>query len=118
MNVTPDQPPARAVIRFLSAQALSVPAGVMMMVGLNRMASIETPLGPYYGFDLLGSGAVLALAGIVLASVALATAGRSRILVGPDAYLFDALLRIAPTHYYSLLAGLESGARAIRKGAR
>lgn len=34
--------------------------------------------------------------------------GRSRILVGPDAYLFDALARITPTHYYSVLARLQS----------
>jgi NAD(P)-dependent dehydrogenase (short-subunit alcohol dehydrogenase family) len=45
-------------------------------------------------------------------------AGRARILVGPDAYFFDALLRIAPTHYYGVLAGLESGARRLRRGAR
>lgn len=32
--------------------------------------------------------------------------GKARILVGPDAYLFDALARIAPTHYYSVLARL------------
>jgi NADP-dependent 3-hydroxy acid dehydrogenase YdfG len=32
--------------------------------------------------------------------------GRARILVGPDAYLFDALARIAPTHYYTVLARL------------
>lgn len=30
-------------------------------------------------------------------------AGKARILVGPDAYLFDALVRIAPTHYYAVL---------------
>jgi NAD(P)-dependent dehydrogenase (short-subunit alcohol dehydrogenase family) len=30
-------------------------------------------------------------------------AGKARILVGPDAYLFDALVRIAPTNYYRLL---------------
>jgi NAD(P)-dependent dehydrogenase (short-subunit alcohol dehydrogenase family) len=35
-------------------------------------------------------------------------AGRSRILVGPDAYLFDFLARTMPTHYYSVLAGLEA----------
>jgi NADP-dependent 3-hydroxy acid dehydrogenase YdfG len=29
--------------------------------------------------------------------------GKARILVGPDAYLFDALSRIAPTHYYRVL---------------
>jgi NADP-dependent 3-hydroxy acid dehydrogenase YdfG len=34
-------------------------------------------------------------------------AGKSRILVGPDAYVFDALARIAPTRYYTLLAPLE-----------
>ena len=33
-------------------------------------------------------------------------AGKARILVGPDAYLFDALTRIAPTHYYRLLTML------------
>jgi hypothetical protein len=30
-------------------------------------------------------------------------AGKARILVGPDAYLFDILARVAPTHYYDLL---------------
>jgi NADP-dependent 3-hydroxy acid dehydrogenase YdfG len=33
--------------------------------------------------------------------------GKSRILVGPDAYVFDALGRIAPTHYYEVLSYLE-----------
>ncbi|MEV5832065.1 SDR family NAD(P)-dependent oxidoreductase [Nocardia sp. NPDC052112] len=33
--------------------------------------------------------------------------GKSRILVGPDAYVFDALARIAPTHYYDIYAVLE-----------
>ncbi|HUQ55285.1 SDR family oxidoreductase [Lentzea sp.] len=32
--------------------------------------------------------------------------GKARILVGPDAYVFDALARIAPTHYFSVLARL------------
>ncbi|MEO3758140.1 SDR family NAD(P)-dependent oxidoreductase [Mycobacterium sp. B14F4] len=35
-------------------------------------------------------------------------AGKARILVGPDAYLFDALGRIAPTRYYDVLGGLQS----------
>jgi NAD(P)-dependent dehydrogenase (short-subunit alcohol dehydrogenase family) len=35
-------------------------------------------------------------------------AGRSRILVGPDAYMFDALARLAPTRYFDALAFLES----------
>jgi NADP-dependent 3-hydroxy acid dehydrogenase YdfG len=34
-------------------------------------------------------------------------AGKARILVGPDAYLFDLLTRITPTHYYTVLSGLE-----------
>jgi NADP-dependent 3-hydroxy acid dehydrogenase YdfG len=34
-------------------------------------------------------------------------AGRSRVLVGPDAYLFDALARIAPTRYFDVLALLD-----------
>jgi NADP-dependent 3-hydroxy acid dehydrogenase YdfG len=38
--------------------------------------------------------------------------GKARILVGPDAYLFDALARIAPTHYYAVLARLEARLRA------
>ena len=38
--------------------------------------------------------------------------GKARILVGPDAYLFDALARITPTHYYSVLARLQSRLRA------
>ena len=32
--------------------------------------------------------------------------GRARILVGPDAYLCDALARITPTHYYTVIARL------------
>ncbi|HEX2284078.1 MAG TPA: acetoin dehydrogenase, partial [Mycobacterium sp.] len=34
-------------------------------------------------------------------------AGKARILVGPDAYLFDTLARLAPTHYYDLLGRVE-----------
>jgi hypothetical protein len=34
-------------------------------------------------------------------------AGRSRILVGPDAYMFDALARVAPTRYFDVLSFLE-----------
>jgi NADP-dependent 3-hydroxy acid dehydrogenase YdfG len=34
--------------------------------------------------------------------------GKARILVGPDAYLFDALARIAPTHYYGVIARLRA----------
>lgn len=33
--------------------------------------------------------------------------GKARILVGPDAYVFDWLTRATPTHYYDVMAGLE-----------
>ncbi len=45
-------------------------------------------------------------------------AGKSRILVGPDAYAFDALARLAPTRYYDVLARLESLAARRRAGAQ
>jgi NADP-dependent 3-hydroxy acid dehydrogenase YdfG len=38
--------------------------------------------------------------------------GRARILVGPDAYLFDALARITPTHSYAVIDRLLSRLRA------
>jgi NAD(P)-dependent dehydrogenase (short-subunit alcohol dehydrogenase family) len=40
--------------------------------------------------------------------------GKSRILIGADAYLFDALGRLAPTHYYDVLSVLEKRMRARR----
>jgi NADP-dependent 3-hydroxy acid dehydrogenase YdfG len=40
--------------------------------------------------------------------------GKARILVGPDAYVFDALARLAPTHYYDVLAYLEKRLRRNR----
>lgn len=43
--------------------------------------------------------------------------GRSRILVGPDAYLFDALTRISPTHYYAVISRLRSRLEARWKEA-
>jgi NADP-dependent 3-hydroxy acid dehydrogenase YdfG len=43
--------------------------------------------------------------------------GRARILVGPDAYVFDTLARVAPTHYYDVVARLEKRLRS-RQGAR
>ncbi|MGA9858926.1 MAG: SDR family oxidoreductase [Solirubrobacteraceae bacterium] len=41
-------------------------------------------------------------------------AGRSRILVGPDAYLFDGLARVLPTRYFDVLSFLEE--RVARRG--
>lgn len=43
--------------------------------------------------------------------------GKSRILVGPDAYLFDALARIAPTHYYEVIARVQNRLRAKQREA-
>jgi short-subunit dehydrogenase len=43
--------------------------------------------------------------------------GKSRILVGPDAYLFDALARIAPTRYYDVIALVERRVRARAQAA-
>jgi len=40
--------------------------------------------------------------------------GKARILVGPDAYVFDALARVAPTHYYDVMAMLQKRLRAAR----
>jgi NADP-dependent 3-hydroxy acid dehydrogenase YdfG len=41
--------------------------------------------------------------------------GKARIMVGPDAYVFDALARIAPTRYYDVLSLAE---RALRSRAQ
>jgi NADP-dependent 3-hydroxy acid dehydrogenase YdfG len=41
--------------------------------------------------------------------------GKARILVGPDAYLFDALARLAPTHYYSVMAIVQNRLRTRQK---
>jgi NADP-dependent 3-hydroxy acid dehydrogenase YdfG len=43
--------------------------------------------------------------------------GKARILVGPDAYVFDALARIAPTHYYDVIARVQPRIQA-RQGRR
>lgn len=44
--------------------------------------------------------------------------GKARILVGPDAVMFDALARLAPTHYYDVMAFLRKGVeRRARRAA-
>jgi NADP-dependent 3-hydroxy acid dehydrogenase YdfG len=43
-------------------------------------------------------------AGIIVRGV---ERGKARILVGPDAYVFDTLARVTPTHYYDLVARME-----------
>ena len=44
--------------------------------------------------------------------------GKARILVGPDAYLFDVLARVAPTHYYDVMARFEKRLRSRQARAR
>jgi len=43
--------------------------------------------------------------------------GKARILVGPDAYVFDALARVPPTHYYDVMVLFEKRLRT-RAGQR
>jgi len=43
--------------------------------------------------------------------------GKARILVGPDAYVFDTLARVTPVHYYDLVTRIEKRMRK-RQGAR
>jgi short-subunit dehydrogenase len=43
-------------------------------------------------------------------------AGKARILIGADAHLFDLTVRLMPTHYWSVLRGLEALAeRSVRR---
>ncbi|GAB2535295.1 SDR family NAD(P)-dependent oxidoreductase [Nocardia heshunensis] len=45
--------------------------------------------------------------------------GKARILVGPDAYMFDILTRVSPTHYYDIVSVVMGAARGrAAKGAR
>jgi NADP-dependent 3-hydroxy acid dehydrogenase YdfG len=55
-------------------------------------------------FDALASTTPERAARIIHKGVA---AGKGRILVGPDAYLFDALARVMPSRYFDLLALAE-----------
>lgn len=45
-------------------------------------------------------------------------AGKARILIGPDAYAFDLLARVAPTRYYDVLGWAQSRLRARAQAAR
>jgi NADP-dependent 3-hydroxy acid dehydrogenase YdfG len=40
--------------------------------------------------------------------------GKGRILIGPDAYAFDVLARITPTHYWDIMEPFEARMRALR----
>ena len=43
-------------------------------------------------------------------------AGKARILIGPDAHLFDIVTRLTPTHYFKVLGPLER--LAVRRAAK
>jgi NADP-dependent 3-hydroxy acid dehydrogenase YdfG len=40
--------------------------------------------------------------------------GKARILVGPDAYVFDILTRVTPTHYFDVISRFEATLRSRR----
>jgi NAD(P)-dependent dehydrogenase (short-subunit alcohol dehydrogenase family) len=40
--------------------------------------------------------------------------GKGRILIGPDAHVFDVLTRITPTHYWDIMEPFEARMRALR----
>ena len=44
--------------------------------------------------------------------------GKARILVGPDAYAFDALARVAPAHYFGVIAQVEKRVRSRQAGGQ
>lgn len=44
--------------------------------------------------------------------------GKARILVGPDAYVFDTLARVTPTHYYDLINRMEKRLHKRRETQR
>lgn len=49
-------------------------------------------------------------------------AGKARILVGPDAYLFDFITRLTPSHYWTVLSRLDtlaarSAAKRLKEGS-
>ncbi len=65
-------------------------------------------------FDALARTSPERAAKIIHAGV---DAGKARILVGPDAYFFDILTRVTPTHYFTVLDKLERLASRSRRGS-
>ncbi len=63
-------------------------------------------------FDTLAFTSPERAAAIIHRGVA---AGRSRVLVGPDAYVFDSLARVTPTHCHRILRALERLPRPPRR---
>jgi NADP-dependent 3-hydroxy acid dehydrogenase YdfG len=114
----------RQELRGTGVHAVTVhPGGVKTNIARNARYHGD-PLGrdltheeAVANFDALARTTPERAAEIIHAGV---KAGKSRILVGPDAYVFDALARIAPTRYYDVFALLEPLAirAAERRAAR
>jgi NADP-dependent 3-hydroxy acid dehydrogenase YdfG len=105
----------RQELRGSGVRAVNVhPGGVKTNIARNaRWHSDPLGLGRSHEegaqeFDQIASTTPEKAAAVIHRGV---KAGKSRILVGPDAYLFDALARVMPTHYYDLFALLEPLAR-------
>ncbi len=101
----------RQELRETGVRAINVhPGGVRTNIVRNARFHAD-PLGRYgtkddlvAGFEAITMTTPERAAEIIHRGV---NAGKSRILVGPDAYMFDALARIAPTHYYDVIRALE-----------
>jgi NAD(P)-dependent dehydrogenase (short-subunit alcohol dehydrogenase family) len=63
-------------------------------------------------FDRIASTTPERAAEVIHAGV---RSGRSRILIGSDAYMFDLVGRAMPTHYFTALSGFAAVARRLRR---
>lgn len=97
----------RQELRGTGVRAITVhPGGIRTNIVRNgRMKADPRGLGRSAAelvaeFDVLTRTSSEQAAAIIHRGV---DAGRARILVGPDAHLFDAIVRITPTHYYRVL---------------
>jgi NADP-dependent 3-hydroxy acid dehydrogenase YdfG len=101
----------RQELRGTGVHAATVhPGGVKTNIALNaryhrdHLGLYETHEEAAERFESIASTTPERAAEIIHAGV---KAGKSRILVGPDAYVFDALARVAPSRYYSVFALLD-----------
>jgi NADP-dependent 3-hydroxy acid dehydrogenase YdfG len=108
----------RQELRGTGVRAVTVhPGGITTNIARNaRVRKDPEGLGRSHEqmareFEAITMTSPAKAAGIIVAGV---ERGKARILVGPDAYLFDALARIAPVHYYSVVSLLETRLRARR----
>jgi len=106
----------RQELRRTRVSAVTVhPGGIMASIARNARIRVD-PEGRGRSHDELAA----AFEAITMTSADKAARiicrgveqGKARILVGPDAYLFDALARVTPTHYYDVISLLEKSVRA------